>query len=305
MENEKLYISRFTKVLSEKVGEYYWFDIGKYVRLAKDYDFKPSRLYDAIECIETDTLQIPTAKTIGRVLGFYNGEKEGKGSKSVSMHTAKELGKALCDGDEYGLLIKIEPANVRMIIGQSEEIFGTGDINYIYKLMNDLLYEMQVSYYYSYRPDTEEDGFEYYDMKLQHIRNEIDSRFWNKKATRDKLYHLVEEEEEFIKSYNRPGTPGRWMEANPRLRYYDCVFDFMEECPEIYQAIKNCEITTALGQIISFNFYPTEQECLERKLYFEELEEKNRKQNRRYTEDRFYQNEIIEAFRMVFEKDFA
>lgn len=175
----------------------------------------------------------------------------------------------------------------------------------LYGLLNDVLYELEASSFYSYKPGTKEDGFEYYDMRLQSIRNEIDSRFWNKKSIREKLYHLVDEEEELIKSYSQPGAPERWVIANPNLRYYDCVFDFMEECPEIYEEIKNGNISTYWGQTVSFNFYPTEQECIERKNYFTDLETKNIKQNSKYTEDRFYQNELVNAFRRVFEMDFS
>lgn len=184
-----------------------------------------------------------------------------------------------------------------------EKSWGTKDINYIYGLMNTLLYELESSSYYSYKPGTEEDGFEYYDMRLQNIRNEIDSRFWDKKDIRNKLYRLVEEEEAFIKSYSQPGAPERWMKANPKLRFYDCVFDFIEECPELYEKIRRGEAVTGWGQMISFRFYPTAKECIARKLYFAGLETKNAKQNSQYSFDRFYQNELIEAFRIIFEAE--
>ena len=204
--------------------------------------------------------------------------KKKKTDKAITIETAKALGKALCDGDEYGLLIKIEPSNVLMIMKQAEEMWGTSDINYIYGLMNNLLYELESSSYYSYKPGTLEDGFEHYDMRLQNIRNEIDRRFWNKMELRDKLYRLVEEEEMLIKSYSQPGAPERWMLANPKLRYFDCVFDVMEENPQLYERIKEGAMASG-GQVISFNFYPTQQECEERRIYFEELIKKNNSSN--------------------------
>jgi len=304
-EIEKLFLSKFKKVYSEGVDRFWWLDVDKYVRLAAKYDLKGARLRMAIECVEEDESKIPSAKTIDRVLGFYSGEKEGKGNKSVTIDTVKALGKALCDGDEYGLLIKIEPSNVLMIIKQAEELWGTSDLNHIYSLLSSLIYELEASSYYSFKPGTLEDGFEYYDMRLQSIRHEIDSRFWNKKDIRNKLYRLVEETEELIKRCSRPGTPERWLKANYKLRYYDCVFDFIEACPELYKSIKNGDMGMCQGQIISFSFYPTEQECIDRKCYFAELITKNVKQNSKYSEERFYQNELVDAFRLVFESDFG
>ena len=171
--------------------------------------------------------------------------------------------------------------------------------------MNTLLYELEASAYYSYKPGTEEDGFAHYDLRLQKIRNEIDRRFWNKKEIRNKLYRLVEEEEELIKSYSQPGAPERWMEANPNLRYYDCVYDFMEESPELYEQIKSGKMTMGMGQVISFSFYPTKQDCEDRADYFLNLIGKDARQNSQYSFDRFYQNELVDAFRTVFEADFA
>lgn len=303
--DEKCYIRRFTKVFNEGKDEYWWLDMGKYIKLASKYDLDGKKLRIAVECSEEDESKtIVSAKTIDRVRGYIYGEKEGAGDKSVTIETIKALGKALCDGDEYGLLIKIEPSNVKTIMKEGEEIWHTSDINYIYGLMNTLLYELVISSYYSYRPGTEEDGFEYYDMRLQKIRNEIDRHFWNKDEIRNKLYRLVEEEEELIKSYSQPGAPERWVKANPKLRFYDCVFDFMEESPHIYELIKTGALKTKWGRVMSFNFYPTEKECKERKAYFAKLAAKNSKQNSQYTYDRFYQNELVDAFRIVFEKDF-
>ena len=79
----------------------------------------------------------------------------------------------------------------------------------------------------------------------------------------------------------------------------------MEECPELYEDIKSGNITTYWGQTVGFSFLPNEQECKDRKTYFLDLEIKNAKQNNKYTEDRFYQNELVDAFQRVFEMDFS
>ena len=233
-------------------------------------------------------------------MGYYNGEKEGSGVKSVTLDTVKALGRALCDGDEYGLLIKIEPTNVLKIMREAEELWGGGQLNHIYRMLNNLLYEMEPSAHYSYKTGTKENGYNYFDMKLQTVRNEIDSHFWNQSDTRAKLYRLVEEVECLIKSFSIPGVAERWFQINPKLRYFDSVFAIKDESPETYESIKNGKINC-----VHFSFYPTEEECQRQKLYFENLNKKNQSNNCRYSYLRLYQNEIVETFRMVFERDFG
>lgn len=308
--NKQYFLRRFMKVLADEgKDKYYWFDIEKYVLLAAKYDFKGKILKEKIELAESDPTKIPSYKTIERVKGFFDGEKESgakkeKKDKPISIETAKELGKALCD-NEYGLLIKIEPSSIMNIMEQAGEIWGSNDLNYIYKLMNKILYDLESSSYYSYKPGTKEDGFIYYDKQMQEIRREIDSRFWNKKSFRNKLYQLAEEEEILVKSYSQPGTPERWMKANPKLRFFDCVFDFIEDNPELYEAIRNEKVSIGNGRVVSFNFYPTQKECQEREEYFSKAITKSCKQNSQYSLDRLYQNELVETFRRVFENDFA
>jgi len=309
MTKESLYIRRFTKVLNENMNgrmEYWWFDMEKYIRLAAKYDYEPKRLQAAIQCATPDEeAPVISEKTIGRVLGYINGEREGKGEKSVTIDTIKSLSRALCDGDEYGLLIKIEPYNTKMIINEASEIWPTDDLSYIYRMMNGVLYELEISSYYSYKPGTDEDGFDYYDMCLQNIRKEIDSRFWMQKNMRDKLYLLAEELEIFVKSYSHPGVPDRWQNAYPALRFYDCVFDFMEENPQLYEQIRQGRSSSGEELRIGFKFYPTEEDCRERTKYFSRLSQVGTMQNRQYSYERHYQNAVVEAFQTVFKAEFS
>ena len=170
--------------------------------------------------------------------------------------------------------------------------------------MNKIIYELESSSYYSYKPGTEEDGSKYYDERLQRIREEIDSRFWDKKDIRKKLYRIVEEEEELIKSYSVPGAPERWIKCNPKIKFFDCVFDFIEDNPELYEKIKSGKLLTEDGLIVKFNFCPTKEECIARKEYFENIEEKNKSGNLNYSIDRLYQNELANTLVNVFKNDF-
>lgn len=127
---EKYYIRRFTKVFSEGIDKYWWFDVEKYIRLASKYNFDSKKLRIAIECAEEDeTKVIISTKTIDRVLRYCKGEKEGTGDTSVTIETIKSLGKALCNGDEYGLLIKIEPSSIKKIMEEANEIWSTSEFN--------------------------------------------------------------------------------------------------------------------------------------------------------------------------------
>ena len=117
---EKYYIRRFAKIISEEEKDvYYWFDIQKYIRLYSKIDFKYEALKTKYELVENiEEKKMPSYKTVGRIIGFFEGDKESckknedgkkkKTDKAITIETAKALGKALCDGDEYGLLIKIE-----------------------------------------------------------------------------------------------------------------------------------------------------------------------------------------------------
>ena len=127
MEDDKKYIAirMLTKVFTEGINQYWWLDMEKYMRLAAKYDFDATKLQKAIECSEDDEGKTISPKTINRVLGYIYGEKEGKGDKSVTIDTIKALGKALCHGDEYGLLIKIEPSNVLHILKEIEKYWDS------------------------------------------------------------------------------------------------------------------------------------------------------------------------------------
>ena len=304
MENEKIYIRRFMKVFCEGMN-HYWFDVEKFVNLTKYHGFDSKKLEIEIQCVEEDEKNQISAKTIQRVFGFARGEREGAGDKSVTIKTVKALGKVLCDGNEYGLLIKVNHENLEKIVWESMNGRPSSDIDYIFGLMNGVLYDLEVSSYYSYKPGTDENGYDFYDMSIQYIRKEIDKFFWGKKAKREKLYRLLEELEIFVKSYSRPGVPKRWQEANPKLRFYDCVFDFKEYSPHTYEQIKNGSLKTCDGQEISFCFYPSESECKERREYLEKLIENEHRKNGKVSYDRFYQNEVIVAFQRVFEMEFA
>lgn len=314
-EQEHIFIRKLAKVIGEdEKSRYFWFSYQHFIELYAKLDFDYEKLKAKYELAETDLDKaFPDKRTIARVMGYFRGEKmseEKKGKRYVrdmpiELRTAKALGMALCDGDPYGLLLEIETTNILKITEEANELWGARDLDHIYGMMNNILYDLEPSSYYWYIPGTEEDAYQYYDMRLQSIRHEIDVRFRGKNEERSKLYTLVEELEQQVKSCSHPGACERWVRANKRLRYFDCVYAFVEANPELYESIQNGEIHMENGNTISFNFYPTEQECKERKEYFDEMFAKSQKLNIKFSEERLYQNELIEAFRTVFEADFS
>lgn len=297
MNRENYFIRTFTKVFKEETGKYWWINVFRLIEETSKYNYDEMKILRKIELTEEDeNKKIAHPKTIKRAIQFCQGYVVGKEKKdpSVTIETIKAMGKALCH-DENAFLIEIEKHNIIQVLQQSEEIYGNNDISYIYRLMNTLLYALEPTSYYSFAMGTQEDGFDYYDARIQEIRREVDNRFWNHSEIRDKLYKLLEDEETFIKSYSRPGVPERWMVYNPHLRYFDCVYDFIEKAPELYEQIKN-------SKILHFSFYPDETECRARKEYFDALREKN--ERLQYSIDRCYQNEVVEAFRLVFNSEF-
>lgn len=106
-------------------------------------------------------------------------------------------------------------------------------------------------------------------MKLQEIRKAIYNNFWDKVDQRDKLHRLTDEIEILVTSYSLPGVAPRWEEVNPNIRYFDCVFMFANEYPELLERIKKGTFHHSDSINVGFRFYPTEVECKKQQAYFE------------------------------------
>ena len=286
MSQDKYIVRIFKKVFSERSNRY-WFDIPKYISIKKFLSLNATQIKNKIELSEENQRKQISVKSIMRVNKFCEGDV------------------ASLDGKDQSVTIEtIKVFNILQTMELVDNIVGKSDLKYIYSLMNKIIYELESSSYYSYKPGTEEDGFKYYDERLQEIREEIDSRFWDKKDIRKKLYRIVEEEEELIKSYSVPGAPERWIKCNPNIKFFDCVFDFIEDNPELYEKIKSGKMLTEDGLIVKFSFCPSKEECIARKKYFENIEEKNKNGNINYSIDRLYQNELANTLANVFKNDF-
>lgn len=97
----------------------------------------------------------------------------------------------------------------------------------------------------------------------------------------------------YSKVLNPEYKPDYNSKLNPNIKYFDSVFDIIEENPELYKSIKNEHLR---GNPIQFNFFPSKQEIAERQKYFEEKRQKYPTR----TIDRFYQDELVETLNKRF-----
>ena len=172
-------------------------------------------------------------------------------------------------------------------------------------MMNELIYWLGESQYYNYKPGTEENGEEFFEKKIWTIRKEIDNRFWNNREYCEKLHQLADDVEHLVCVCEIPGVAERWYKVNPKLRYFDCVFQFIEETPDLYQQIKQGKFNDEEGFQIGFCFDPDEAEIERQKQYFAEQKEKVRRNHMKFSKTRLYQREVAAAFREMFQREFS
>lgn len=173
-------------------------------------------------------------------------------------------------------------------------------IKTVYGMLWDVLALYEKTDCYTELPRGENGGdiWDYLGDKLLDIRKTNDLLFLGEDDIRGKITRIVDETEQFIRSYERPGVVTRWKRLNPRILFFDCAFDLMEECPDMYQ-----QISWGLTDL-KLACYPDESLIEARKRYFEEEKKKIEDGNLRYSEERVFQNELLRTLKRVFEHDF-
>ena len=304
-EMDNKYMIRILKKVFNDGFKGYWFNVPKYV--GKSANYTTTEIVNKLQTIEYEEVsETALRKRVERVKKYSEGliaDKSGK-EESFSIKCIKELGLALCE-DEFAFLLPIEPNTILQTAKLLRADVGDDDLRVIYDMLNAILYELECSSYYNFQPGTEEDGMAYYDMRFQEIRRAIDSRFWNKREIKNKLYQIVQEEEVLVRSCSVPGVAERWYEINPNIFFFDCVYDFIEESPETYERIRYQNLVEKLPNTIGFSFYPTEEEVKARNKYFSEIKDRCNKDNLSYSWDRLYQNELVNTLSMIFECEFS
>lgn len=175
----------------------------------------------------------------------------------------------------------------------------------IYGMLNDILWQMESSEHYNYVPGTKEDGWEHFEGELSKVEAAVQREFLGETDLRQRLDRIVKEVRYFVKNFEVPGVSDRWLEIDPALKYFDGVFDVLENEPEAYLQIERWVEGAAPGQIVPhFSFQPTARDVLEHKAYFEAVRAENKALNNRFSEDRIFQNEVVRALELVMVHDF-
>lgn len=176
-------------------------------------------------------------------------------------------------------------------------------IKKIYGMLWDILSLYEKTERYNSIPKdekiTENDIWDFIGDKLLLIRKEVDTEFLGNEELGNKMRHVVDETEHFVRSYEVPGVVKRWKCINPKLLYFDCAFDLMEECPKDYK-----EISRGLTNV-KLECYPDKEFIKDRKKYFSEINQKNEADNLKYSETKIFQNELLNTLTLVFRNDFG
>ena len=149
LSREDKMIKQLCKTFKEDTDSY-WLNTQRYVEEAAKYNFDPRRMQIKMEMLDRgENEKIPSRKTIGRVMDYCRGlVREEYKDPSITISTIKLLGEALC-GDAYAFLIKIERENILKVGMEVQEIYGAGDLNRVYAMMNELIYWIAESQYYN------------------------------------------------------------------------------------------------------------------------------------------------------------
>lgn len=177
----------------------------------------------------------------------------------------------------------------------------SSSIKTVYGMLWDVLALYEKTECFNKMPEGEKqqvDIWDYLTDKLLEIRKTIDMLFLGDKDMQAKLIRITDETEEFVRVYEKPGVVTRWKRINPRILFFECAFDLMETCPDMYR-----QISWGLTDL-KLACYPDESLIKARKRYFEDEKKKIEDRNLRYSEDRIFQNELLRTLKRVFEFDF-
>lgn len=176
-------------------------------------------------------------------------------------------------------------------------------IKKIYGMLWDILALYEKTEMYNSIPKcemaSENDIWDYMGDKLLLVRKEVEIEFLCNKDLCSKMKQIVEETEHFVRSYEVPGVVKRWKSINPKLLYFDCAFDLMEENPKDYK-----EISRGLTNV-KLRCYPDKELVEDRKKYFAAINQKNETDNLRYSKTRVFQNELLNTLTLIFQNDFG
>lgn len=163
-------------------------------------------------------------------------------------------------------------------------------LKYFYGQFSDILYHLSETNHYNNVPATDEYARPFYIHKLKEIRKEADLIFLENDEIYKKLLRLVCEVEQTITQFDIPGVATRWIEVNPRLNYFDAVYEIMNQNYQSYLKIKDHP------KNIHFRIHPTKQQLEKRNAYFEA--------HKQMSHMNLFEQEVCQAFRTIYNDDF-
>ena len=179
-------------------------------------------------------------------------------------------------------------------------------IKTVYQELREVLSLLEETQFFNYVPkgenmtehSTEDDASAYFKRKINEIKKHVEPPFLEEHEIAKKLNQIIEETEYFINQCEIPGVVDRWKQVNPQLLYFDCAFELMETAPEAYAEI--CRGLTG----IHLACYPDAELIANRKAYFEKIAENNRLNNTEYSEEKAFQDELLNTLTLLFENEF-
>lgn len=295
------FIIRKYKKLYLKAGKAYLFDVPALVEaMEKRKQVSTASISEALELVADD--EAGKDRMASRIRSFLRGNKE-----IIGINTIQLLGLAFGNGDEMAFLEEVEIETITQALMERENGVNISQIKEVYKMLYDVLYEIDESCNYNFVPGMKSDkanAFTYYEKRIDAIRTFVKTRFLDKRDVREKLIRIVGETERFVKNYSIPGVVQRWKGINKKITYFDVVYDICEENYKLYLAICNKEIEFENRTLFLFDFLPTEKDFEERAEYFSRIVKEVDDGNLQYSYEKIFRNELLVTLEKVFEHDF-
>ena len=171
------------------------------------------------------------------------------------------------------------------------------EIKMVYRKLWDLLslYEESEAFSNIFEAGKKLDEWNYLGKKLDEIRGNVYTMFLGERKIKKDLIKIVDETEYFVRRYEVPGVVERWLELNPKLRYFDVAFELIETSPEAYEEFL---VNTPSA------FRPDEELIAKQKAYFQKIKQTASDRNIPISEEKMYQNELLRTLSILFEDAF-
>lgn len=162
----------------------------------------------------------------------------------------------------------------------------------VFAALWEILSLYRISDGYNRRPDAggPEGAAEYFDVLLGDAREKSLYTRDMPGDTFDRLDDILRETERFVRGFLFPGVDLRWIGINPRLNYYDPVFDRLEAEPQPGASDR--------FRYSRFGYRPTRWDIRMRRLYFSGLEGQGHGAVMAY-----FQEELLDTLVKIFERD--